>query len=312
MAWRIAGLALLAVLAGSAATAGAQVDPAPPVEVEDVELPGLVEPLSQSTATEMEVRVGCEVQEVPETETTARLSANRTPDWANAIISPSTLTWKTAPGDCPSSELPFRKNVTVAVSADQDAPGYEPTQAPIEVTVEKTPPAEDQTRSYGPHRGNLSFTPGYFHLHNVRLDTKIEQVAPNETARFEGTVDNHANYETEYRLTPQEVPDGIQARVEPNSLVLTSNETGDFAVEVEAANASLTNPKTASVPIEVQGNSTHPDGGEGGKSQVSVLAEFTASPPDPRDSLPVPALGPVLLTFLSAAAARVASSRAGA
>lgn len=313
MGWRAPGLGLLAVILILAPTGGTQgVDPAPPVEIEDVELPGLVKPLGDPGTTELEVRVGCELHELPDTDTVARLSANRTPGWANLIIAPSTLTWKTAPGDCPSNGTPFQRNVTVSVSADQGAPAYEPTQIPLEASVEKQPPAETESRTYGPYQGNVSLTPGYFHLHNVRLDVKIQEVGPNETARFEGAIDSMANHETEYRFAPRDVPEGVQATVQPESLVLAPNETGAFAVEVRVLEPSSFSSETTSVPVAIEGHSTHPKGGETGESQISVLAKFTPGTPDPRDSLPVPGLEPGVLALLGAGLARARRARSGA
>lgn len=293
MRW-LAWLVALVALGSTALAPAAAQEPTgePPVEIEEADLSGLVVPLGAPAEATFEVRVGCDATETPQTLTRVHVKPGSLPEWANLVVSPSTLSWMSAPGDCPSTGTPYRANVTAIVSVTQHAPAYEPVQLPIQAEVVKQPPEVERNRTYGPYNTTVSLTPGYFHLHDVRLEETIQQVAPDETARFEGTVRNLANHETRYVIRPHEPNLEVNATVEPAELVLAPNATGTFVLEVRRATSSGTVVnEVGAVQFQVQGNSTHGLGGEGGTSEVSVLAKFSRSPQDVAQS---PAPGTVL------------------
>lgn len=296
--------AVLATLLLAPSLAAQTPDIAPPAEVDDSDIPGLVDPLGEPGQATLTVSVGCEAQEAPTTDTLVELRPASTPGWMNVIVSPSTLAWKTGPGDCPSTGMPFTADTTVSVSTTQDAPAYEETGFPIEATVVKKPPDGTEERSYGPYIGNVSLTPGYFHSHNVRVPEKVKQARPGQTLTYEADVESFANHDTAYRLQVLEEHEDHEIRHEPEQLVLAPNETGTFTIEVASLEGAASS-STVSVEMRVQGDSTHPLGGETGTSQVSVLAKFTPPVEDPRDALPVPGPGPLLAAAVVALAALV-------
>lgn len=299
--------AILGLALGLASVAGAQPDTAPQVEVENVTIEGLIDPLDEPGETQVEIRVGCEAGEIVGTETVAELQTVDLPEWANTIVSPTTLSWQTQPGDCPSTDLPFRRNVSVSVALTQNADAYESTEGRIVANVNKTTP-EGPSRTYGPHAGSLTFMPGYFHQHNDRMDVKVLEVAPNETAVFEGTIENFSNHETRFTLEPQPLSEATPARVETSDpLVLGPDETGTYEIRVVPTGDVGASGATVTAQVHILGESTHPAGGEDGTSQVSVLAKFqgATSGADPRDA-PGPGAA-VVVTVLGALALRTRS-----
>lgn len=294
--------ALLAALLFVPSLAAQSPDTAAPAEIEDVSIPDLVVPLDEPGETTLAVSVGCETQEAPETDTLVELQPTSVPEWLTVIVSPSSLSWKTAPGECPSTSMPFTAETTVSVSTTQDAPAYEETSFPLEATVVKRPPGETEERTYGPYVGNVTLTPGYFHSHNVRVPEKVKQARPGETLTFEATVESFANHETGYRLSLVREVGNHAVHTQPDRLVLEPNGTGTFTIEVvnqqDAASSAI-----ATVQLRLEGTSTHALGGENGTSQVSVLAKFTPPVEDPRDAVPVSGPGPLLAASLAALAA---------
>lgn len=306
--WALAA-ALLTVAGGALAQ---EDELAPPVEIEDVAYEELVVPLEESQETTVDVRVGCEAHEVPNTDTRVTLEPTGAPDWLDVIVSPRSFGWTTTPEDCPSTGTPFERTTELHVAADQKAAAYEPVAFRLEADVVKQPPAEAEERTYGPFTGNVTLTPGYFHLHNVRVDEKIKQTDPGQTLVFEGTIQSFANHETAYTLETVEALDGFSVSYEPQRLVLASDESRAFAVEVGPEDGSQAPSGTVSVQTQIHGESTHELGGETGTSQVSFLAKFQTERPDPRDQVPVPETSTLAsLAALASAALGVAASRRG-
>lgn len=284
-------LALLVAVLATPSVAAQGPDTGPDVEVEDAEIEDIVVPLDEPGETSLTVRVGCEAQEAPDTTTSVELRPMSVPRWANVIVSPSSFSFRTAPGDCPSTEMPFERDTTIRVSLDQDAPAYEQTTLTIGANVTKEPPGDLDGRGYGPYEGAVSLTPGYFHLHNVLADEKIQEARPGQQVSYEATIANYANHETLYEVSLAEaVPDGHTVTYDPTELVLAPNETGTFTIEVRSDKGAI-DTSTVSVETLIEGRSTHELGGETGTSRISVLAKYTPPVPDPRDAMPVPAPG---------------------
>lgn len=285
------GVLLLAVSALAwTGVAGAQpADAGPPIDVEDVEIEDRVVPLDEPGKTEVQVRVGCDAAETPGWSTLANLSTPSVPDWATVLVSPSSLTWSTQPGDCPSQGTPYQGTVNVIVALDQDAPAYEDSGIRLEATVDKAPP-EGPTRTYGPASGTVAFTPGYFHLHNLRVDEKIQEGDPGDTLVYESVIENFSNHETLFSAGVLQAPESVDVALEPETLTLTPNATGSFEIRVSMADptARLTD-EVASVHVGLEASSTGPTRGVQGGSQLAIQAQFQAGPPDPRDAPSIPA-----------------------
>lgn len=307
-----AGLLLgVIVLLMAGVGAQAQEPTEPEVEITDVVFEEPIVPLAAPGQAEMDVRVGCDAQETPQTVTQAIMSTEQAPEWANFIVSPALLQWQTEAGDCPSTEPPFEGTAQAFVSLTGEAPAYEETTFPITAMVEKVPPVGDQNRTYGPYEANVTLTPGYYHQHDVQVDEKIQEVAHNATARFEGTVDNLANHETSYTFSTNETDLETNVSLEPAELVLEAGQTGTFAVEVALANPEADGGQPVAIRLSLEGETTHPEGGDGGSSEVPLLAEFQ-QPPSETDNMPAPSLAASMaLVALAAFLARDRFQRRG-
>lgn len=312
-AWRLWLASILALL--MLAPASGQVPPetteetAPSVIVENATIEDRIVPLEEPGTTEVEVQVGCETGESAGTTTTAEIGPVSSEPWANTIVSPSTLTWSTQPDDCPATSPPFRANTTVSVSLDQGAPAYEDSTIPLEVVVTKESPQVGESRTYGPFNGSVSFTPGYFHQHNVRIDADVQQGAPNETLVYEGLVDNLSNHESRFDLSTTDAPENFTVEITPSTLTVAPEEKADFQVEVGLQDPGTLVNEIGTVQVEVAGASTGPTPGTAATSQFSVQAKFKDSTGDPRDS---PGLAtPGALAIVAALALARAARRQG-
>lgn len=297
-------LVLLLAVPASLAQAPEQADP--PIEVEAAEIQDLIIPLGDPHTTTVEVRVGCLPGEPVGTTTIATLSTPEPAAYENSVISPATLTWATQAGDCPSLEPPFVANATLSLALTQSAPGFQEQALPIEAVVEKrlvSPMGPNQT--YGPAMTNVTYTPGYFNLYNLRLDEKIQKVDADETAVYQPTIDNFSNHETRFAVAVAEAPDGVAVAIEPEVLVLAANGTGtvEVAVSLDGPISRIVN-DVATVQVSVDSNTTHPLGGEGATSQVSTLTQFRRIPGDD-----IPGIGPWMTLGLVAVTAVALTAR---
>ncbi len=290
-----AGLVLLLAVPTSLAQPPEQAEPA--IEVEIAPIQALVIPLGEPAETTIQVRVGCAPGEAAMTTTQARLSAPNASAFENPVISPASLSWTTQPGDCPSLGMPFVANATLSLALAQTAPGFEEQRLPVEVVVEKRlagDPGPNQT--YGPTKGEVRYTPGFFNLWNLRLDQKIAKADAGETAVYQPTIDNFSNHETRFNVSLASAPDGVAVGIEPEQLVLSPNQTGGFEVRV-----SLDGPvsrfvnEVAAVEIQVDAATTHRLGGEEATSRLSMLTQFRRIPGDD-----IPATGSMLTAGLAA------------
>lgn len=297
-------LVLLIAVPASLAQAPEQADPS--IEVEAAEITDLVIPLGERADTPVEVRVGCLPGEPPGTLTTAKLSIPEPAGYEDPVISPATLTWVTQAGDCPSLGSPFVANATLSLALTQSAPGFQEQALPIEAVVEKHPVSPmGPNQTYGPAMTDVTYTPGYFNLYNVRLEEKIQQVDAGETAVYQATIDNFSNHETRFEAAVADAPDGVAVAIEPEVLVLAPNGTGAFevAVSLDGPISRIVN-DVATVQISVDSNTTHPLGGEGASSQVSTLTQFRRIPGDD-----IPGIGPWMILGLVAVTAVAVTAR---
>lgn len=282
------GIAILvAVLVAS--TGAAQVErEAPEVEVEAPPVDGYVVPYEAWRDTVVEVRVGCEEPQTPETRTEVELSIGEVPTGASASLNRSSLGWTSQPGDCPSDGFPFTGNVTVSVATDRDAPGFVEQAVALEATVttdDGTP--ADEPRRYGPHEATVAFTPGYHHAHEVRASGALE-IGADGVALAQATVENRANAEARFTAHAEDVPAGLEVSIEPASVVLDAGEEAEVEVRVERVDANATLDRSV-LAVNVTGEPTHPDAGAdaGGHEVVAVPVELAG-----REEGVVPAQAP--------------------
>lgn len=301
----LASFLLVLLVAVPASLAQAPDAAAPSIEVEGTEIQELIIPLGEPAETTVEVRVGCLPGEPPGTLTIAKLSPSEPAAYEDPVISPASLTWVTQAGDCPSLGSPFVANASLSLALTQSAPGFQEQALPIEAVVEKrpvSPMAPNQT--YGPAMTNVSYTPGYFNLYNLRLDEKIQKVDAGEAAVYQPTIDNFSNHETRFEATVDEAPDGVAVTIEPEAVVLASNGTGTFevAVRLDGPISRIVN-EVAAVEVEVTAKTTHPLGGETATSGLSMLTQFRRIPGED-----IPAAGPSLTAVLLAVVAVAAAA----
>lgn len=289
-------LVLAGVLAAPGAIGQPPADPeaGPSVAFEDATIERLVEPLGSPGLAEMRVEVGCDALDSPGTVTKARVTPGELPDGVSVSVSPALLVWGTGPGDCPApGEHPFAGTVDARVSLSQGVPAYTPITAPLVMTVNKTPPgpASGETRTYGPFSANLTFTPGYFNLYNVRLDEKIQQASPGEAVRFPITIDNFSNDATRFSLRTVEATDDVEVTFEPGNLTIGVDEQGTATVVVELRDPDRLSNEIASIKVETTSVSDTRPQFEGETSRESMQAQFRGGGPA---GTPAPGLGPVL------------------
>lgn len=305
----VAGCVGLAFLVGLSGLVVGQ-DPQPPeaapeVRIENASIDGRIVPLDEPGQTTLTVQVGCDVQETVGTQTLLFLAPADNPEWSNVVVSPSVLTWNTGAGDCPSTQPPFEGEVSVSISLTQDAPAYQDTSLTLQANVSKSPPEVDRNRSYGPYETSVTFTPGYFHQHNVRMEEKIVDAGAGENATFTGEIDNFSNHETRFVLSAANPPEGATVTLDPSSLVVPRGGTGTFEVRVGLDDPGGFFDGEVTAQVQIEGASTGPPG-ETGSSTVSVLAKFQRPDVgDPRDApMPGTAVLAAALATLALAARR--------
>lgn len=299
-------LAALVALVALPASQAQGPEAEPVVEIEAADIADLIVPLGEPATTTVEVRVGCEAAEIPQTTTTARLSVPDPAGYEDAVISPASLSWVTGPGDCPSLGTPFVANATLSLALTQNAPGFQEQTLPVEVVVEKRLTGEPApNRTYGPATTAVSYTPGYFNLYNLRLDQKVQQVDAGDGAVFQPIIDNFSNHETRFEAALVEAPDGVAVAIEPEVVVLAPDATGTFevAVSLDGPISRVVN-EVANVQVSVGSNTTHPAGGEGATSQLSMLVQFRRIPGDE-----IPAVGPGLTAGIAVLAVVAVAAR---
>lgn len=293
-------LALLVVPTGLAQTP----DTSPPVVFEDTTIQGEIVPLGDPGVAEIPIEIGCDTAENVQTFTTARVTPGKTPEGVNLLITPSSQTWSTAPGDCPApGETVHTGSVQASVAVNSVVPAYEAVDAPLSMMVTKAPgAAASENRTYGPYEANLTFTPGYFNLYNLRTEEKVQQVRPNQTARFPATIDNMSNHGTVFTMTVTEAPETVNARVEPAELTLEPDGSGSFTVLVDLS-LSTSGPvnEVASVEVEVSSHAKGNPEDVGANSSVSTLTKFRR-PVTEASGVPGPSLAPLLASLVAAGA----------
>lgn len=278
---RWAWVLLLAVSVLSPPSLAQAPETGPEVRFPDATIEERIKPLGPHGTTEIDIAIGCAAVEGPQWTTQAELVAQG-PSSANPIVSPSSASWISSPGDCPSNGTPFQATSQVRVSLTQNAPAFTDQRVHLAMNVTKAPPGSDvDPQRYGPYHANVSYTPGYFSLFNTRLDKKITRAEANETVEFPIEIENFSNDETRFEISVATPPAGVEVDTELGSLVLDTQESGTATVLVEIAD-----PEKAPIgePISLQatvtGNSTTRPSAEGSSSTVSMQVHFDGGPTD--------------------------------
>lgn len=216
---RMIALTTLAVAFGLLAVAGAASAQEAQANINCDQISGEIRPLGTPGIYDCRIDVefpgaGGQIQAgEPASFYTITLSTDA-PSWADVTLSPSSITGQY---NAEGNTHPF----TVNVALTQRAPAFQSTSLEI-----------DGSATFGQQNMNVAptqvtVTPGYFNLYNVRLDSSIGQGGPQDTVQFAITIDNFSNGETrfDFRLGEDSVPEGFQA-VTPDPLVLQSEATG--------------------------------------------------------------------------------------
>ncbi len=216
---RMIALTTLAVAFGLFAVAGAASAQEAQANIDCNQMSGEIRPLGPPGTYNCEIDVifpgiGGTIQAgEPASFYTITLDADA-PAWADITLSPSSISDQ-------YNQDGNTHSFTVNVALTQRAPAFQATS----VTIDGTATFGNQGMEVAPTQ--ITVTPGYFNLYNVRLDSTIGQGGPQDTVRFPITVDNFSNGETrfDFRLGENGMPEGFQA-VPPEPLVLQSEATG--------------------------------------------------------------------------------------
>ncbi len=150
---------------------------------------------------------------------TLTLRDQDSPSWANVIISPGAISgqWE---GD---GETTQTRNFKLSVGLTANAPAFEPTR----VTIGGEMDTSGSPQQFTVAQTQITVTPGYFNLYNVRMDKKIGQGGPQDSVDYPIQIDNFSNGQTrfEFELVSDEVPTGFQPVV-PEPVVLESQAGG--------------------------------------------------------------------------------------
>ncbi len=201
---------------------------------------------------------------------TVNLQDANSPSWANVIIAPASVIIQYQPGSSVTEEF------SVSVALTQNAPAFEATK----VTIDGTPGGgSPQGLSISPTQ--LTVTPGYFNLYNVRLEQKIGQGGPQDSVQYPIVIDNFSNGDTRFEfalLNPDNLPSGFQPVV-PEPLVLNSRATGgeqtsgnvQFEVYTPFQNGYVN--EIGSIQLSVDSMYAADTNIKGASSQISTLTQ---------------------------------------
>jgi hypothetical protein len=307
---RAAGIALLAVLVLALPVTAQlpEADPGEPtVEVEDVTFEDPIPPGAGQGQTSIEVQVGCDAQEVPNTTTLLVLQPSQSPDWARLSFAPPVPQWQTEVGDCPAPEPPFTATLEAFASLDSDAPALEETTFPLEATVQKIPP-EGEARTYGPYEANATLTPDYRHAQRLAVDETAPVVAHDETATFALTVTNEGNGEARYAVSAASTQPPTDVAIDPTETQLPPGEETTVDVTVSLADTAIAEDTVVEVDVTVDGETTL-EGADGSGSDTETLEATFEAPEDAaddgaEDGIPAPGLAGLAAALGLATAAR--------
>jgi hypothetical protein len=195
----------------------------------------------------------------------------------NVIIAPNAMT--VVPGDTsPGEEITKTRQFGVSVSLTQNAPAFVASQLQLQPS---TSPAQDQAQNTRDNPTQLTVTPGYFNLYNVRLDGKIAEGGPDSSVTYPIVIDNFSNGDTRFEFSLKDsdnVPAGYQP-VTPEPLVVRSQATGGEQTQGQAAFQVFTPfsngyvNRIASMALIVDSYYAADTSIEGASSQVTTLTK---------------------------------------
>lgn len=207
----------------------------------------------------------------PVTFLTINLQATDAPSWANVIIAPSALSFTYSPQDQGYPSVPF----SVSIALTQNAPAFQSTKVTLSGQA-----TGSQAQDISVLTTQLTVTPGYFNLYNVRVDNKIGQGGPQDSVVYPIQIDNFSNGETrfEFSLAQEDTPAGFQAVI-PEPIVLQSQATGGettsgqvtFSVYTPYQNGYVN--EVGSIQLRVDSSYAPNTNIQGASSQVSTLTQ---------------------------------------
>jgi hypothetical protein len=117
--------------------------------------------------------------------------------WANAIISPSSVTITPSTGQ--DGAVTETRDIDVRVSLLASAPAFSSQELTLEPQV--TAEQEDEAQTTATSGTQLTITPAYFNLYNVRLNQKIQEASPDSSVTFPIQIDNFSNAQTRFEFS---------------------------------------------------------------------------------------------------------------
>lgn len=192
------------------------------LQVEDRTVEEPVKPLGEPRQLVLDVTVPCQENETAVAWTRARLVE------APAFVRLGSEDVTDLTGSaCHDADDTLTVALPIELGFDRRAPAFETTTATVEVRVQKNH-TDGNVTHLGPAIVNLTATPGYLNLYNVRLEKKIGQAGPQESIAYPIVIENYSNGPTRFQFAlshPDNVPDGFQPVV-PEPLILESTTTG--------------------------------------------------------------------------------------
>ncbi len=270
--WLPIGLGLLLV-----ATAVPTVADHAPRElvVDDLTLETPIGPHAEPGKIHLQVSVPCQDDERATAWTTAELV--EAPAYVT-LIAPG-MANQTTPV-CHDANDTLALDYPVEITLDKRAPAFETQTVTLEVRVQKNH-TNGTVERLGPVEADVTFTPGYFNLYNVRLEQKIGQAGPQESVTYPIVIENFSNGDTRFAFSlanPDSLPDGFNAVV-PEPLILERPETAgepttgtvNFQVYTPFHNGYVN--EVGAVQLEVTSSYAPDTDIEGETSHISTLTQ---------------------------------------
>lgn len=148
-------------------------------------------------------------------------SVTKQPAWANVLVSPATDVFPSPTNPSPGSSYTSAKQITVTVTASDQAPAFQADQ--IEITATTTPSTQGK-QAVG--KGNVPITATYFSIIDVQLTEAIKVERPQTPVIFPVKVTNFGNANTKVTF---DIGEGTSASLQvpiPNPITLQSKQAG--------------------------------------------------------------------------------------
>lgn len=231
-----------------------------------------IRPLGEGAEVHLNVTAPC--PESGDATAWARLATPGTPDFV--VLDTWNQTAQSQPS-CSEEDHDLDLQLRAVVRFRQTAPAFQEIVVPVEVRGYLN--STNESEPLGPADATITATPGYFNLYNVNMETTIQQVGPQEAARYEIVIDNFSNGDTWFEFHVQEpLPNGFRV-AEPEPILLASEATGGsqttgtvtFPVYTPA-NTPYTN-EVGSIQVNITSSYDGPPEATGQNSELSTITQ---------------------------------------